>query len=170
MSNLIGSIEEEYRRYKALAEGAFAQLTEHELSQADSSDDNSIAMIVWHVSGNFMSRFTDFRDSDGEKPWRDRDQEFAPRPVTRSELLDRWESGWRVLFGALRGLSDADLAETVTIRGQSLRIDQALHRSVAHTAYHVGQIVYVAKSLRGAEWKSLSIPKGGSAAYNRTVA
>ena len=168
MTNLIGSIVEEYRRYKALAEAAFAQLEEGELSQASSSGDNTIAVIVWHVAGNLESRFTDFRVSDGEKPWRDRDQEFAPRRVSRVELLDRWERGWRALFGALEHLSDADLAETVTIRRQSHRIDEALHRSLSHTAYHVGQIVYVAKSFRGVAWRSLSIPLGGSAAYNRS--
>jgi uncharacterized protein DUF1572 len=167
MSNFIDSMAGEYRRYKALAEGAFAQLEDEQLCHAESTGDNSIAVIVWHVAGNLASRFTDFRISDGEKPWRDREQEFAPRTVSRSELLDKWEAGWRVLLEALSELSDADLVETVTIRGQALRIEEALHRSLAHTTYHVGQIVYLAKSLRGDTWNSLSIPKGKSAAYNR---
>ncbi len=166
MSDLLGSIQEEYRRYKALGESAMAQLDDDELSHAGSTEDNSIAVIVWHVAGNLASRFTDFRSSDGEKPWRNRDDEFASRTVTRNELLTKWDAGWHALFGALSELSDEQLGETVTIRGQSLRVDQALHRSLAHTAYHVGQIVYVAKLLRGSGWKTLSIPRGGSAAYN----
>jgi Protein of unknown function (DUF1572) len=163
--DLIESITAEYRRYKQLGEGAFAQLAEPELSRTPSLDDNSIAVIVWHVAGNLKSRFTDFRTADGEKAWRNRDEEFAERPVTREQLLEKWESGWQVLFAALDALTDDDLHQTITIRRQPLAIHQALHRSLAHTSYHVGQIVYVAKGFRGAGWRSLSIPKGASAAY-----
>ena len=100
-----------------------------------------MATICWHVSGNLQSRFTDFLTTDGEKPWRRRDEEFHPRPVTRAELLTKWEAGWSVLFAALSELTDAHLGHTVIIRGQSLRVDEALHRSLAHAAYHAGQIV-----------------------------
>jgi hypothetical protein len=164
---LIDSITAEYRRYKQLGEGAIAQVTDAELTQAASSDDNSIAMIVWHVAGNLKSRFVDFRTSDGEKPWRNRDEEFADRSVGREALLEKWEDGWRTVFTALDALADEQLDDVVTIRQQPLAIHQALHRSLAHTSYHVGQIVYVAKSFRGAAWRSLSIPKGASASFMR---
>jgi hypothetical protein len=164
MRDLIESITAEYRRYKQLGEGAFAQLADPELSQA-SPDDNSVAMIVWHIAGNLKSRFSDFKTTDGEKAWRNRDEEFEGRTVTREELLHKWEDAWRVLFATLEGLTDHDLHAVVTIRQQPLTVHQALHRSVAHTSYHVGQIVYVAKGFRGASWRSLSIPRGASAAY-----
>ena len=164
---MIASIEAEYRRYKALGEAAIAQVADVDLSRPGPNDGNGIAALVWHISGNLESRFTDFRLSDGEKPWRVRDDEFSRRTVTREELLDRWKTGWRALFGALEGLTDADVTGTVTVRSQPMRIDEALHRSLAHTAYHVGQLVYLAKLLRGGEWLCLSIPLGASDAYNR---
>lgn len=164
---LIESITAEYSRYKALGEGAFAQLKDAELSQDGGNGSNSIAVVVWHLGGNLKSRFTDFRTADGEKPWRDREEEFAERAVSRQELLTKWEDGWGVLFAALADLTDDDLSGTITIRRQPLTVDQALLRSLAHSSYHVGQIVYVAKQIRGAEWRSLSIPKGASDAYNR---
>ena len=163
---MLTSVVAEYRRYKSLGEAAIGQLQDADLTRAG-DENNSIAVIVWHISGNLRSRFTDFRTTDGEKPWRDRDEEFAERLVPRAELLAKWEAGWDALFGALAELTDADLGQTVTIRGQSLSIADALLRSLAHTSYHVGQIVYLAKSFRGSEWRTLSIPKGGSAAYNR---
>jgi uncharacterized damage-inducible protein DinB len=166
MSPHVESIADEYARYKALGESAIAQLADEELSLTASDGGNSIAAIVWHVAGNLESRFTDFRTSDGEKPWRDRDDEFVLRAVTKAELLEKWERGWRALLGAVGELSDADLLQTVTIRRQSLRIDQALQRSLAHTAYHVGQIVFLAKQIRSDGWRCLSIPLGESAAHN----
>lgn len=167
MRNIVTAIEDEYRRYKALADAAFAQLEEPELSQPGPNGGNSIAVLVWHVSGNLASRFTDFRTSDGEKPWRHRDDEFLLRSVTRDDLLARWESGWRPLFNALNELTDDALGDAVIVRGEPLRIDQALMRSVAHTAYHVGQMLYLAKAIKGVGWKYLSIPPGASEAYNR---
>jgi hypothetical protein len=164
---VVASIEAEYKRYKALAEMAIAQLDDVHIGRALAAEDNSIATIVWHVSGNLASRFTDFLTSDGEKPWRDRESEFDPRSVGKAEVTKKWEEGWRVLLGALSQLTDADLPRSVAIRGQSLTVNDALHRSLAHVSYHVGQIVYLAKSFRGAEWTSLSIPRGGTAAYNQ---
>lgn len=164
MSPIIESIRAEYERYKALAEGAIAQLSDADLHAPAQA--NSIAIVVWHVSGNLASRFTDFLTTDGEKPWRNREEEFAQRTVSRAELLEKWNRGWSVLFGALDALTDADLARTVTIRRQSMRVHEALHRSLAHTSYHVGQIVYIAKAIRANDWTSLSIPPGGSQAYN----
>jgi uncharacterized damage-inducible protein DinB len=166
MRELIQSIHGEYVRYKKLAEDAMAQLDEKSLAAPGPNGGNSIATICWHMSGNLASRFTDFLSSDGEKPWRRREEEFFARQVTRDELLRKWRQGWDVLFETLAGLTDADLGRTVTIRQQPLRVDEALHRSLAHTSYHVGQIVYLAKSMRGADWRYLSIPPGQSAAYN----
>jgi hypothetical protein len=165
---LIESIRAEYERYKALAEAAIAQIDDAKLSTVAGGEDNSIAIVCWHISGNLQSRFTDFLTSDGEKPWRNREEEFDARTVTRPELLEKWERGWRVLFAALDGLKDARLSEGVVIRGQPLKVHEALHRSLAHTSYHVGQIVYLAKSFAGSGWRSLSIPRGGSAAYNQS--
>jgi len=158
---VVASIEGEYRRYKSLGENAVNQLPDAQLADAAGSS-NSIAIIVWHLAGNLTSRFTDFLTSDGEKLWRDRDSEFLARQVTRAELQAKWEDGWRVLFAALSALTDADLAKTVTIRGQPHTVAEALHRSLAHASYHVGQIVFVAKALRGADWRYLSIPPGRS--------
>jgi len=164
---VIESIRGEYQRYKKLAEAAMSQIDEQQLSAAPSSESNSIAMICWHVAGNLKSRFTDFLTSDGEKPWRNREEEFEGRTVRRAELLEKWEDGWKTLFTALDGLSDDLLAREVTIRGQAIPVLDALHRSLAHTSYHVGQIVFLAKEVVGEKWKSLSIPKGQSAAFNQ---
>jgi hypothetical protein len=163
---LLKSIEAEFRRYKALAESALAQVPEPALSQPGPSNGNSLAVICRHVSGNFKSRFTDFLTSDGEKPWRNREEEFAPRSVSHAELLADWAEGWDVVLGTLRELNDADLSRTTRIRGQSMLVHEALHRSLGHLSYHVGQIVYLAHALCGKEWRYLTIPPGGSAAYN----
>lgn len=157
MRPIMASLEAEYRRYKLLAEAAIHQLDDAQLSEG-SAGVNSIATLVWHVSGNLTSRFTDFLTSDGEKPWRDRESEFLPRRATKPEVLTKWEEGWTVLFGALEELDDDDLARSVTIRGSALLVPEALHRSLAHVAYHVGQIVFLAKAMRGGDWEYLSIP------------
>ncbi len=166
MAEVVRAIEEEFRRYKALGESAMSQLPEHELSQEGPGGGNSIATLVWHVAGNLESRFTEFLTSDGEKPWRNRDDEFLPRAVGRADLLARWATGWAALHGSLAPLSDADLTRVVVIRGQGLTVAEALARSLAHTVYHVGQIVFLSKLWRGTEWQNLSIPPGGSREYN----
>lgn len=166
MRDVVAAIEAEYRRYKALAEGAFTQLTDEQLCRGGGDTANAIAVIVWHVSGNLASRFTDFLTADGEKPWRNRDEEFVARQVGREEFLAKWQAGWTVLQGTLATLSDADLGRTIIIRGQPMSVLEALQRSLAHVCYHVGQIVYVAKALRGDGWTYLSIAPGASAAYN----
>jgi hypothetical protein len=164
---VIESIRGEYQRYKKLAEAAISQVEEARLSAAPSTEGNSIATICWHVAGNLKSRFTDFLTSDGEKPWRNREEEFDARSVSRTALLAKWDDGWSALFAALDGLSDDLLGREVRIRGQALSVLEALHRSLAHTSYHVGQIVFLAKENAGANWRSLSIPKGQSAAFNQ---
>jgi len=169
MTNIIDSIRAEYLRYKGLAEGAIEQLGDDDLSAPGPDGGKSIAVICWHVSGNLKSRFTEFLTSDGEKPWRSRDEEFSARSVTRAALLAKWAEGWNVLLATLDGLTDEQLKDTVTIRGEPHRVHQALHRSLAHTSYHVGQIVYIAKGMRGKDWKYLSIPPGKSDAYTKAL-
>lgn len=166
MNTLIKSVEAEFRRYKALAEGALSQVPEPMLSAPGPSGGNSLATICWHVAGNLQSRFTEFLTADGEKPWRQREEEFATRSVSREALLAKWTAGWDALLSTLATLTDADLPAAVTIRRQPLAVHEALHRSLAHVSYHVGQIVYLAHSICGPDWRYLSIPPGGSDAYN----
>jgi uncharacterized damage-inducible protein DinB len=163
---MLDDVRDEYRRYRQLGERALAQLPDAALNHVSAPDGNSPAMLVRHLSGNLASRFTDFLSSDGEKPWRDREQEFAERPYTRAEVDALWADGWRVLEATLSGLAEADLARTVTIRGEPWSVHAALTRSLAHVAYHVGQLVLLARQGAAAPWQWLSIPKGASAAYN----
>jgi uncharacterized damage-inducible protein DinB len=164
---IVESIRAEFLRYKGLGEKAIAQLDAARLCAPAPGGGNSIATICWHMSGNFRSRFTDFLTTDGEKPWRKRDQEFEPRAVTSDELLAMWEDGWRVLLATLETLTDDDLERAVRIRGQSLLVREALLRALAHASYHVGQIVYAAKVALGDRWTYLSIPPGQSERYNQ---
>jgi uncharacterized damage-inducible protein DinB len=158
-----------FRYYKLLAERAMAQLPDEQLTTAVDEEANSIAIIVKHMTGNMRSRFTDFLTSDGEKPDRRRDLEFVDPPATREALMESWEAGWACLFGALEPLNDDDLSRTVTIRGEPHSVMQAINRQVAHYSYHCGQIVLLAKHLSHASWKSLSVPRGQSEAFNRRV-
>jgi len=167
MRDLVASLEGEYRRYKKTAEGVFGQLDEDQLAQRLSDNGNSVATLVWHVSGNLKSRFTDFLESDGEKPWRGREEEFARRRVSREELAAKWQDGWSALLDTLASLTDDDLGREVTIRQVPLKVHEALHRSLAHMASHVGQMVLIGKTLKGDGWSYLSIPPGQSDAYNR---
>jgi len=159
------------RGHKRLAEGAFAQLRDEDFFLQLDDEANSIAILIKHLAGNMRSRFLDFLASDGEKPDRNRDQEFIldPRP-SRPELMRWWEAGWKYAFDAITPLQPEDLARVVTIRGEPHTVLQAIHRQVAHYAYHVGQIVLLAKHIRGADWKSLSVPRGKSAEYNAKMA
>lgn len=168
MANVLAELVWQLRRNKELAERALAQVDDAGFFTAAGGEDNSIALIVKHLAGNLRSRWRDFLVSDGEKPDRNRDAEFEVLPGdSRSALMKQWEAGWRELFGALEPLTDADLDRTVTIRGEPLSVLQAVVRQVAHYAYHVGQIVLLAKHHAGDRWQSLSIPRGASAAFNR---
>lgn len=169
MREIVSSIESEYRRYKKLGERAIQQLRPEELSKGGPGEANSAAVIVWHIAGNLKSRFTDFLTSDGEKPWRHRDEEFRQRTVTMQELTQKWDEGWAMVLNAVQPLTDEDLTRTVTIRGEELRVYDALHRSLSHTAYHVGQIVHVAKTIRGESWTTLTIPLGKSEEFNKAM-
>jgi Protein of unknown function (DUF1572) len=159
-----------FRQYKRLAERAMEQVTDEQLFAALDEESNSIAIIVKHMAGNMRSRWTDLLTTDGEKPNRDRDCEFVDAPRTRSALLDAWESGWACVFTALEPLSDADLARTVTIRGEAHSVMQAINRQVAHYAHHVGQIVLLVKHFAHDRWQSLSVPRNQSSEFNRKVA
>lgn len=156
--------------YKKLADRAIEQASDEQLFVTLDEESNSIAIIVKHMSGNMRSRWTDLLHSDGEKPDRDRDSEFEEPPATRAAVLEMWEAGWACVFSALKGLTETDLGRTVTIRGEAHSVMQAINRQVAHYGYHVGQIVLLAKHLSHDRWRSLTIPRRGSADFTRRVA
>lgn len=160
----INAFSDEYRRYRLLAEGAIEQLTDEQILKL--FGDCSIAMYINHLGGNLRSRFQDFLTTDGEKENRNRDGEFELGNLSIENCHSVWKEGWTTLQNTLVILNDSDLEKIVTIRKQKLNVSSALTRSVAHAAYHVGQIVLLAKVQLGENWKSLSIPRGESAAYN----
>jgi len=157
------------RYYKALAEKAIEQVEDEQLVKAPDPESNSIAIVVKHMAGNMISRWTGFPEADGEKPDRDRDAEFQDPPETREELMGLWNRGWACAFDALTNLSERDLATRVTIRGEAHSVMQAINRQVAHYAYHCGQIVFLAKHLNHTRWKPLTIPRGQSKEFNRRL-
>lgn len=163
----LSSARKEFRYYRSLGERTFAQLPDADLFRAPAPGSNSIAVIVQHLHGNMLSRWTDFLTSDGEKPWRDRDGEFEPRIATRAELLRDWNAGWDCLLNAIDPLTSEDLGRVVRIRTEPHTVAQAITRQLAHVPYHVGQIVLLGKLSLGDGFQSLSIPKGGSSAFNR---
>ena len=151
-----------FRTYKALGEKAIAQTPDEALLAELDDNSNSIAVVVKHVGGNLRSRFRDFLTSDGEKPDRHRDSEFElSGAAPRAQVMQWWDEGWAILLRELDALAPADLTRTVTIRGEAFLVAEALNRSVTHTAYHVGQIVYLARHFAGPAWRSLTIPKAG---------
>lgn len=160
----------QFRRLKDLAEGALAQLSDEEFRSIPGEGSNSLAVIVKHMAGNMRSRWTDFLTTDGEKPDRNRDTEFEVQDEEpREPLMDRWDAAWRILFETLTSLTPADLQSTVNIRGEPHSVVEAVNRQMTHYAYHVGQIVSLAKILRGRDWKPLSIPKGESREFNKAM-
>ena len=164
LENVIGV----FKNYKSLAEKSFVQLTTdaafHHVPDAES---NSIAVIIKHISGNMISRWTDFLTTDGEKPNRNRDAEFINGNESRADLITAWDIGWKLFFATLHSLTEQDLLKTVTVRGEALTVTQALLRQMAHYSYHIGQIVFIAKHIRQAHWNSLSIPKNQSAHHGK---
>jgi len=158
---------QELRTLKERAEQALAQTDDEAFFTPLDAESNSVAILVKHLAGNMRSRWRDFLDSDGEKPDRDRDREFEIAPEdTRDVLRERWESGWRLLFETLASLDAGDLVRTVRVRGESMLVERAILRQLDHYAYHVGQIVLLAKHSRGSAWRTLTIPRGGSEAFN----
>ncbi len=164
---MIKDFIDEYERYRISGEKAIDQVSDDGLNHVTGHDNNSIAVIIRHISGNLVSRFTDFLRSDGEKPWRNRDSEFEDVEYSRDELHQIWDKGWEVLNAQLSELSDADLQRKVFIRGQEFTVHGALSRSLAHTAYHIGQIVLLARILKGGDWAWISIPRGKSQEYDQ---
>jgi len=156
-----------FRAYKKLADKAIAQLKDEELFVQIDEESNSIAVVMKHISGNMISRWTDFLTADGEKPDRNRDMEFVINPQTsRQDLMAYWERGWQCVFTAVEPLTVEDFTKKVLIRGEPHTIIQAINRQLTHYAYHIGQIVFLGKHFRSAEWKSLSIPRNRSAEFN----
>ena len=165
-TDYLESIKKQFAYYKLLGDKTFVQLSDEKLFWQYNEESNSIAIIVKHLSGNMLSRWTDFLTTDGEKAWRKRDAEFENDISTRQELLATWEAGWQCLFTALQSLTPEDLPKEIYIRNQGHSVTEAINRQLAHYPYHVGQIVFLGKMLCDNSWTSLSIPKGNSATYN----
>jgi len=165
-NNYLESVKKQFEYYKMLGESTFDQLTEEQLFEKTNSENNSIAIIVKHLSGNMLSRWTDFLTTDGEKDWRNRDLEFENDIRTKSELLDVWNKGWNCFFTALNSLKDSELNEIIYIRNQGHTVIEAINRQLAHYPYHIGQIVFIGKIFCNNKWITLSIPKGDSEKYN----
>jgi Protein of unknown function (DUF1572) len=160
------SAKKQFAYYKMLGEKTFAQIPDDKLFWQFNQESNSIATIVKHLSGNMLSRWTNFLTTDGEKEWRNRDAEFDNDILTRQELLDKWNSGWDCLFSALNVLTPDDLQKEIYIRNMGHTVAEAINRQLAHYPYHIGQIVFIGKIICGNTWVSLSIPKGDSKVYN----
>lgn len=166
VSNFLDSHKKQFLYYKQLGEKTFDQLSNEELLWQYNPESNSIAIIVKHLWGNMRSRWTDFLTTDGEKDFRDRESEFDADIKTREDLLSKWNEGWRTLFGALDNVNEANFNDLVYIRNQGHTITEAVNRQLAHYSYHIGQIVFIGRMIKGSEWKSLSIPRGESQMYN----
>src|ERR1700677_4263057 len=168
-THYIEEARRQMRGNKRLAEGAIAQLEDDQLFATLDAESNSVAIIIKHMAGNMHSRFTDFLTTDGEKPDRQRDQEFVDPPATRQAMIASWEAGWACLFAALESLSEDDLGKTITIRSEAHSVMQAINRQLAHHSYHCGQIVLLAKHLNHPAWKPLTVARGQSEEFNRRV-
>ena len=167
MNSYLESSIKQFEYYKSLGDKTFDQLTFEELQNEFTKDSNSIAIIVKHIVGNMLSRWTNFLTEDGEKEWRMRDEEFVDSFLTKEELLSTWNKGWDCLFNALKRLKTEDLERIIYIRNQGHTVVEAINRQMMHYAYHVGQIVFLGKLTKGNNWQSLSIPKGKSKDYNQ---
>ncbi|ANH80719.1 hypothetical protein A8C56_06775 [Niabella ginsenosidivorans] len=159
----------QFKDYKLLAEKTFAQLKDEDFYHHPDSANNTLAVNITHLHGNMLSRWTRFLTEDGEKEWRRRDEEFEEQELDRKKLMQLWEEGWACLLNALAALKPDDLDQTIYIRTQPHTVIEAIHRQLTHYAYHVGQIVFIGKQIKGAQWQSLSISRGGSAAYNQQL-
>ncbi len=164
--NYLTGLKKQFEYYKLLGERTFDQLSEADLFWRYNESSNSIAVMVNHLWGNMMSRWTNFLSSDGEKPWRERDLEFEEVIRSKKEMMFKWEEGWACLFGALESVNQGNIDQMVYIRNQEHSIPEAINRQLAHYAYHIGQIVYVGRMIRDQQWESLSIPKGKSQSFN----
>ena len=165
-NDYLNSVKKQFSYYKMLGEKAMEQVPDEKLYWQFNATSNSIAIIIKHLWGNMLSRWTDFLTSDGEKDWRDRDAEFEQDIVGREQLLARWNEGWKCLFDAIDSLREADLEKEIYIRNMGHTVMEAINRQLAHYPYHVGQMVFIAKMVADESWQSLSIPKGNSKNYN----
>lgn len=165
-ADFLKSAKRQFEYYKLLGEKTFEQVNDEQLFHKVNEESNSIAVIVQHLWGNMMSRWTDFLNSDGEKEWRKRDEEFEEKLRTRADMLARWKEGWDCLFSALNSLAEDDLHKIVYIRNEGHTAMEAINRQLAHYPYHIGQIVFIGKMMRNENWKSLSIPRNKSGDYN----
>lgn len=166
-NSYVSSVIKQFEYYKSLGDKTINRLTFEELQREFAKDSNSIAIIVKHLVGNMLSRWTNFLTEDGEKEWRHRDQEFQDTFKTKAELVETWNKGWDCLFHAIRPLTSEDLESIIYIRNQGHTVTEAINRQLAHYAYHIGQMVFLGKLLKGKQWESLSIPKGKSKSYNQ---
>jgi hypothetical protein len=166
IENYHDDIIRSFKSYKKLAERALAQVSDEDFFRISGEQDNSIAVIVKHISGNQRSRFTDFLTTDGEKPDRFRDSEFVVEAETREQLMLNWENGWRILFGSLEPLKPSDFEKTITIRQEEHTVIEAINRQLTHYAYHIGQIAFIARHLRASGWETLSVARDQSDAFN----
>jgi hypothetical protein len=165
----LDSINNCFSDYKKRGDKTFAQLDDAEMHFRPNGESNSIAIIIQHLHGNMLSRYTNFLTEDGEKEWRRRDDEFEVHPLSKEQLLQFWEEGWKTLQEALSSLTPADLTKTITILHEPYIVIDALNRQLVHCSNHIGQIVYIGKWIKAADWKTLSIPKKGSDDYNKKM-
>ncbi|WP_178987963.1 DUF1572 family protein [Winogradskyella schleiferi] len=166
-NSFLTSVIKQFEYYKSLGDKTIDRLTIEELKKEFVNDSNSIAIIVKHITGNMLSRWTNFLTEDGEKEWRQRDEEFIENFKSKDDLLDAWNKGWICLFNAIKPLNSADLENVIYIRNQGHSVTEAIHRQMMHYAYHVGQMVLIGKLIKGINWESLSIAKGQSKIYNK---
>jgi hypothetical protein len=165
-NNYLSSVKNLFRYYKILGDRAIEKLDEEQIHWQYNQESNSVAIIIKHIAGNSLSRWTDFLTTDGEKPWRDRDQEFEDSLSSKEDLLALWNKGWQCIYNSIDALTEDDLMRTVYIRSEGHTVVEAINRQLAHIPYHVGQIVYIAKMVAAENWSSLTIPKGQSKAFN----
>lgn len=165
-NSYLESVKKQFLYYKKLGDKTFEQLNDFDILWQYNAESNSIATVVKHLWGNMLSRWTDFLTTDGEKPWRQRDAEFENDIKNKAELLEKWEEGWQCLMNALNSITDDDLERIIYIRNDGHTVMEAINRQLAHYPYHVGQIVYVAKMIKDAEWQTLSIARNQSGQYN----
>ncbi|WP_417875700.1 DinB family protein [Winogradskyella sediminis] len=168
LNSYLSSTVKQFKYYKSLGDKTIEQLSFEDLQNEFAADSNSIAIIVKHLVGNMLSRWTNFLTEDGEKEWRQRDDEFVDSFSSKAELLKAWNKGWVCLFEAITSLKPSDLEKTIYIRHQGHSVTEAINRQMMHYAYHVGQIVFIGKLIKGEHWESLSIAKGQSKLYNKS--
>ena len=168
-NDFLRSVIKRLKYYKDLGDKSFEQLNDDDLHFQPNRESNSIAIIIQHMAGNMLSRFTDLLTTDGEKEWRDRDAEFEEQNLSRQQLMDLWEKGWKCCMDTLASLAEEDLLKTIYIRSEGLSVTDAINRQLAHYPYHVGQIIYIGKMIKNEKWQNLSVAKGKSAEFNQQM-